>query len=132
MVMRVLVFLVIATASAQAAANDAAVARGKYIVEGIAQCTWCHTPLRADGQRDPERWLMGAPVQIEPTYSDPNWAIVAPKIAGGPPGTDEDFVREMTTGISRLGRPLKRPMPQFRMTKEDALAVLQYLKSLKH
>jgi mono/diheme cytochrome c family protein len=130
--MRFLVCLCLMTACASAAANDAAIARGKYIAESIAQCYWCHTPLRSDGQRDPERWLMGSPVQIEPTYSDPNWAIFAPKIAGGPAGTDEDFVREMTTGMSRLGRPLRRPMPQFRMTREDALAVLAYLKSLKH
>jgi mono/diheme cytochrome c family protein len=110
--------------------EEGAVARGKYIVEGVGLCTQCHTPVDAKGDRDRGQWLMGGPVQMEPTYRSPNWAIRAPRIAGGPPGTDQDFVRLMTTGISRLGKPLDPPMPPFRMTREDAEAVLAYLKSL--
>ena len=34
------------------------------------------------------------------------------------------------TGVSRLGKELDPPMPQFRLTREDAEAVLAYLKSL--
>ena len=59
-----------------------------------------------------------------------NWAIVAPRIGGGPPGTDEQFIHLLMTGISRTGRPLRQPMPQFRMSQSDAEAVLAYLKSL--
>jgi mono/diheme cytochrome c family protein len=108
------------------------VARGRYVVEGIARCTRCHTPLLPDGERDPGQWLMGAPVQIRPTYSAPNWALRAPRIAGSPPGTDAEFIRLMMTGISRTGKPLNPPMPQFRLTRVDAEAVLAYLKSLGH
>lgn len=106
------------------------VARGDYIVNGLCRCTRCHTPLTASGERDRSRWLKGAPVQIRPTYKGPDWALVAPRLAGGPPGTDEQFIREMTTGISRTGERLRQPMPQFRMTRPDAEAVLAYLKSL--
>jgi mono/diheme cytochrome c family protein len=123
--------LVAGIALAQVAKHDeSAVARGKYIVEGVARCTQCHTPVDDKGERDRSQWLMGGPVQIEPTYRAPNWAIRAPRIAGGPPGADAEFVRLMTTGISRLGKQLNPPMPQFRLTKEDAEAVLAYLKSL--
>jgi hypothetical protein len=37
----------------------------------------------------------------------------------------------MMTGISRTGRPPRPPMPQFRLTRPDAEAVLAYLKSIK-
>lgn len=115
---------------AAAKPNDALVARGKYIVEGVARCTQCHTPANSRGVKEDDQYLMGGPVQMQPSYPDPSWAIRVPRIAGGPPGTDEDFIRELTTGISRFGRPLNPPMPQFRMSKEDAQAVLAYLKSL--
>jgi mono/diheme cytochrome c family protein len=102
--------------------------RGKYLVEGVAMCGRCHTPRNQ--MREPERmyWLMGAPIQKQPTYSEPNWAIRAPRIAGSPPGTHDQFITLMTTGISRTGMPPKPPMPSFRMTTEDAESVLVYLK----
>jgi hypothetical protein len=55
---------------------------------------------------------------------------VAPRLSGLPPGTDEEFVNLMMTGISRTGSPPRQPMPQFHMTRADAEAVLAYLKSL--
>jgi mono/diheme cytochrome c family protein len=118
-------------AFAQAPKHDeGALARGKYIVENVAVCRQCHTPMNSKGERDSGQALMGGPVQLEPTYRSPAWATRAPRIAGGPPGTDQDFIRLMTTGISRLGKQLDPPMPQFRLTREDAEAVLAYLKSL--
>jgi len=44
--------------------------------------------------------------------------------------TDDEIVRLLMTGISRTGKPPRPPMPQFRMTRGDAEAVLTYLKSL--
>ena len=81
--------------------DGGAVARGKYIVENVAICRQCHTPMNSKGERDAGQALMGGPLQLEPTYRSPAWAIRAPRIAGGPPGTDQDFIRLMTTGISR-------------------------------
>jgi hypothetical protein len=106
------------------------VARGKYIVDGLARCTRCHTPLLENGQRDQAHYLMGAAVVIRPTYSAPNWALRAPRLAGGPPMTVDEFVRLMTTGIAPTGTYLNPPMPQFRMTRSDAEAVFAYLSSL--
>ena len=94
-------------------------------------CERCHTPRDGNGNPDRENWLMGGPVQTEPTYAAPNWAQTEPRIAGSPPGTDAEFIRLLTTGISRTGRPPDLPMPPFRMTRADAEAVLAYLKSLR-
>ena len=58
------------------------IARGKYIVEGLAACGDCHTPRNRDGDIDRTKWLAGAPVFYEPALSVPGWAISAPRIAG--------------------------------------------------
>lgn len=106
------------------------VARGQYIVEEVAQCGRCHSPVTRTGERDHSRWLMGGPLDVAPTVAPQNWAMSAPRLAGGPPGTDESFVHLLMTGISRRGVPPMRPMPQFHMTQADAESVLAYLKSL--
>jgi mono/diheme cytochrome c family protein len=110
--------------------TQSAVERGEYIVESVAMCELCHTPRDEHGDPDRGRWLMGGPVQLRPAYPAPSWAVVAPRIAGAPPGTDAEFIRLLTTGISRTGRPPNPPMPPFRMSRADAEAVLAYLKSL--
>ncbi len=121
------------TAHAQTEGPDPAqrLARGAYIVEQVAQCGRCHTPVNRHGQRDNTRRLMGGPLDVEPTIAKDEWAMAAPRLAGTPPGTDEEFVKLMMTGISRTGRKPLRPMPQFQMTQEDAESVLSYLKSLR-
>ena len=109
---------------------DDRVARGRYIVEDVATCWRCHSPVAITGERDATRWLLGGQVGIQPTVQSGEWAIVAPRLAGGPPGTDEQFVHLLMTGVSRRGNHLRLPMPQFRLTQTDAEAVLAYLKSI--
>jgi mono/diheme cytochrome c family protein len=109
--------------------SQSLVDRGRYIVENVAMCEQCHTQRNAEGVPDREHWLMGGPTQLRATYPSP-WAVIEPRIAGTPPGTDEEIIRLLTTGISRTGRPPNPPMPPFRMTHDDAEAVLAYLKSL--
>ncbi len=106
------------------------VARGKYIVEDVAVCGNCHTPRNSDGELDRSRWLAGAPVPYLPARPDPNWPIVAPRLAGLPPTTDAGMITLLTTAIWITGKPLRDPMPHFHMTRSDAEAVLAYLKSL--
>jgi len=103
------------------------VERGKYIVESVAQCGRCHTPGGDRGEPDQRHRLQGAPIRSP----EPNMAVQAPRIAGTPPGTDEQFVALLTTGISRTGNPPRPPMPTFHMSKADAESVLAYFKSLK-
>ena len=121
-----------AQATAAQVSLEEKIARGRYIVENVAVCGRCHTPVDATAQRDVTRWLRGGAHGYRSTVdiSPDDWAIQAPRLAGGPPGTDETFIRQMMTGISRFGRPSRLPMPQFHMTQQDAESVLAYLKSL--
>ena len=118
------------TGQSDNASNQALVERGKYIVENVAMCEQCHTARNDKGVPDRAHWLMGGAVTMRPAYSWPDWAFVEPRLAGAPPGTDEQFIRLLTTGISRTGAPPKLPMPPFRMTRQDAESVLAYLKTL--
>ena len=115
--------------SAHSQQKQSSVERGKYIVETVARCEFCHTPRDENGKPDRGRWLMGGPLQLRATYPA-QWATVAPRIAGQPPGTDAEVVKLLTTGIWKTGLQPKPPMPPFQMTQPDAQAVLAYLKSL--
>lgn len=106
------------------------IARGKYIVEGLAACGDCHTPRNANGEIVRSKWLAGAPVFYEPAQRVPGWAISAPRIAGLPPGSDAEIVKLLTTGLWRGGQTPRPPMPRFHMVREDAEAVVAYLRSL--
>ncbi len=119
-----------ATAQEKQAGGQSAIERGRYIVESVAMCELCHTPRTESGDPDKGHWLGGGPTQLRPSYPSPYWTQIEPRIAGRPPGTDADFIKLLTTGISRTGRPPNPPMPPFRMTRADAEAVLAYLKSL--
>jgi mono/diheme cytochrome c family protein len=110
--------------------SQTSMGRGKYIVEDVAVCGQCHTPRDAQGNLDRNRWLEGAALWLQSAQPTSNWPLQAPRIAGDPPGTDADMVRLLTTGIWNDGKPLRPPMPQFRMSVEDAQAVIVYLKSL--
>lgn len=113
------------------AASAAGIARGKYIVENVAICAQCHTPRDYDGNPDRAHWLQGSSVPFNPVKPDPSWPITAPRIGGTPlPAGDEDMAKLLTTGIWTNGEHLRPPMPQFRLSQEDAEAVVAYLKSL--
>jgi len=108
----------------------ALVARGKYLVEGVAMCGQCHTPTDADGNPDRSRWLEGGSLPYMPAKPNSNWPISAPRIGGTPPASDADMIKLLTTGVWTTGQRLRYPMPQFRMSRSDAEAVVAYLRSL--
>ena len=110
--------------------NQSLVARGKYIVENVAVCSQCHTPRDEQGRLDRSKWLRGGSLWLQPAQPTENWPLQAPRIAGTPPGTDAQMVMLLTTGIWIDGKQLRPPMPQFRMSVEDAQAVVAYLKTL--
>lgn len=111
-------------------ANSALVSRGRYIVEDVAVCSQCHTPRNSAGDLERSQWLEGAPVWLLPARPIGDWPLQAPRIAGSPGGSDADVIRLLTTGVWRDGRRLRPPMPQFRMSREDAESVVAYLRSL--
>jgi mono/diheme cytochrome c family protein len=112
------------------AASAEQLQRGQYLVEHVAMCVQCHTPRNAQGELDRTRLLQGAPVPVPAPFPTLQWAFEAPRIAGLPGWLTEDAVRLLQTGRSARGYAPRPPMPPFRMTQEDAAAVVAYLKSL--
>jgi mono/diheme cytochrome c family protein len=110
--------------------EKAGVARGKYLVESVAVCGQCHTPRDSNGNLERARWLQGASVPWLPAQPDSDWPLSAPRIGGTPPASDADMVKLLTTGIWTNGNRLRFPMPQFRMERSDAEAVVAYLKTV--
>lgn len=119
-----------AATAANSSGNVALIARGKYIVTGVAACGNCHTPRKQNGELDDSRWLAGGPVPCLPAQPQRNWPLLCPRIGGLPPANDAQMIALLTTGIWTTGQPLRSPMPQFHMTRADAEAVLAYLKSI--
>jgi mono/diheme cytochrome c family protein len=118
------------SAAADTGKSGGDVARGKYLVEGVAMCGECHTPRNSTGGLDRSRWLQGAPVRWAPLEGASNWPLIAPRIGGNPPASDADMIKLLTTGIWTTGKPLRFPMMPFRMSASDAKAVVAYLKTL--
>lgn len=109
------------------------IARGKYLVEDVAMCGTCHTPVDEKGELDRTKWLQGTKLSFAPIKPNPDWHPTTPRIAGLPPGKDWTpavAIRLLETGISHDGKPPDQPMPQFRMSPQDAKAVVAYLMSL--
>lgn len=113
-------------------ANPALTDRGKYIVENIAMCGECHTPRDMSGNLQTGAYLQGGPVLVSPPpFANFRWALQSPAIAGLTTYTDQQAVRLLMNGVTADGRPPRPPMPRFRMNRDDAEAVVAYLKSLK-
>jgi mono/diheme cytochrome c family protein len=123
-----------AGASAQTNANSKPatgnIARGKYLVNNVAKCGDCHTPMDKQGNPIKSKQLQGSPLVFTPTVPIPAWVPVAPGIAGLT-WTDEQAIEFFTTGKRPDGSMAGPPMPQLRLNKADAAAVTAYLKSLK-
>ncbi len=111
---------------------DAQIERGKYLVERVGMCGECHSPRDGKGGFDRSQWLQGELVDYKPTHPTP-FAAIAPPIAGLPSfARDGQAVLFFETGTNSLGKRALPPMPQFRLNHEDAVAVVAYLRSLKH
>lgn len=107
------------------------VARGRHIVENVAMCVDCHTPHLPDGRLDPDNALPGSPLPFAPTVPMP-WANLAPALAGLPTyPNDEAAIKFLMTGQTNHGATPRPPMPRYQMSRDEAEAVVAYLRSLK-
>lgn len=116
--------------AAPPATPAAKIARGKYLVEAVAQCGTCHSPLNDKGEPIPGKQLRGTALTFKPITPMPIWADKAPNIAGLRGWEDADAVKFFMTGLAYNDLPARPPMPQYKMNKEDAEAIVAYLKSL--
>jgi mono/diheme cytochrome c family protein len=112
------------------AGNAPDVARGEYIVKSMGVCSDCHTPMDEKGQPVMAQWLRGSTLGFKPMVDTPVWADTAPNIAGLRGWEDEAAIKFFMTGIAYNDLPARPPMPQYRMNREDAKAVVAYLRSL--
>ena len=111
-------------------------ARGKYLVEEVARCQECHTPKSPDGQFNKEKWLKGATLNVQPIDPIKGWHKTSPDLTAsgrlwqGRWG-QAALVKLLSTGLGPGGNPADPPMPTYKMSQDDAEAVVEYLKSLK-
>jgi mono/diheme cytochrome c family protein len=116
------------------AAADPQTERGKYLVS-LGGCNDCHTPGVFLGKPDFSRTLGGSEVGFElpglGTFHGPN--LTPDKETGLGNWTAEEIVTAITKGERPDGRELAPIMPwkSFAvLTKDDALAIVAYLRSL--
>lgn len=120
------------TLSARAA--DPAINRGEYLVR-VGGCTDCHTPGHFMGHPDQARFLGGSDVGFGipgvGVFVGPN--LTPDKATGLGTWTNAQIATAITTGERPDGRMLAPVMPWRGLsvlTKNDALAIAAYLKSL--
>jgi mono/diheme cytochrome c family protein len=128
-------FFAPATAPAQAPANG--VARGRYISEHVAHCQECHTPRTWSGTLDQSLYLAGNPTGIDNEVT-PN--ITPDAKTGIGKWSEDEVVSLLQTGflpnfdnVQGLMALVIEGVPEGGykdMSKEDALAVARYLKSV--
>jgi mono/diheme cytochrome c family protein len=120
----------------QALAQADKVSRGKYLVEEVARCQECHTPKLPDGQFNKDKWLKGAVLNVQPIDPIKGWHKTSPDLTAsgrlwqGRWG-QAALVKLLSTGLGPGGNPADPPMPTYKMTQDDAEAVVEYLKTLK-
>jgi len=117
-----------------AAADEAQVARGRYLVI-IAGCSDCHTPGALIGTPDMKRYLGGSDIG----FSIPGQGVFVgqnltpDKETGLGSWTAEQIVTAMRQGKTPEGRQLSGVMPYTalsHLTDEDAFAIAAFLQSL--
>lgn len=112
-------------------------ARGKYLVEEVAQCLFCHSEYDASVEGLPSRpELLGAGRSWEdegiPWLQVPN--ITPDKETGLGDVSDDAIARAVREGIGHDGRTLFPVMPyrNYRhMSDEDLAAVIAYIRTLR-
>jgi mono/diheme cytochrome c family protein len=126
--------LAVALFSSAARADDAEVARGKYLVT-IGGCNDCHTPGYFFGQPDMNRYLGGSDVAFEipglGAFVGRN--ITPDKETGIGDWTTEQIVTALQTGVRPDGRELAPIMPWHafaNLTAEDVNSIAAFLKTI--
>lgn len=105
--------------------------RGRYLAMNVSKCVECHSPHDRSGNLVEGQHFMGQAMPFTSPYPDgPKWAFRAPALKRLPGWSTEDFVTLLMTGHRPNGRKPASPMPQFRLSRQDAAAIAAYLKSL--
>ncbi|GAC1584645.1 MAG: hypothetical protein NVS3B7_19880 [Candidatus Elarobacter sp.] len=111
---------VAANAAEDERAATTPVERGRYLVQSVGTCGNCHGP-----------GLRGATLDFLAPGLPPAVARKAPRIAGLPALSTAQAIRYFETGSLPDGKQSRPPMPAIRLHRDDAEAVVAYLKSLR-
>ncbi len=110
------------------------VARGKYLAENVAICQDCHTPRLESGELDATKAFKGATLGFAPLHPVEHWHANSPDLT--PTGRlfqnwgAEGLVNFLTTGNNPRGHTAGPPMPLYKLSHDDAVALVEYLKTL--
>lgn len=125
----------LAVLSVAAFAADDKVERGRYLVEEVGKCQECHTPRDEKGELDRTKWMKGATLNFAPITPVQGWHKTAPDLTSQSRlferWKEEGLVKFMNTGLNPKGGKADAPMPTYKLSKDDAEAVVAYLKSLQ-
>ena len=116
------------------AAEPGNIERGKYLVDEVAKCGDCHTPVGSAGP-DQTRYLKGAELIFQPIQPVKDWHKASPDLT--PAGRlwarwkEEGLIKFLETGLGPSGHAADPPMPAYKLRADDAEAIVAYLKSLK-
>jgi mono/diheme cytochrome c family protein len=114
------------------------VERGRYLVNDVSQCSFCHTPRRADGMPDTTRFLSGVDcfADIDPTM-DGFGCVTTRNLTDHETGlknaTADEIKAAFQQGIGTDGRNMHPIMPYWvfaNMAEEDADAIVAYLRTV--
>ena len=108
-----------------------AVERGRYLTHDVAMCVQCHSPRDDRGEIRRGEEFSGARIPVASPFPGPPWAVQAPNLRGLLGFSDAAIFRLLGEGIAHTGAPPQPPMPPFRMNRDDAAAIIAYLRSLK-
>ncbi|MBM3270130.1 MAG: c-type cytochrome [Candidatus Sericytochromatia bacterium] len=113
--------------------DPAKVERGRYIANGPAHCTACHSGI--DGKMNVEGRLDVPLAGGVPLEAGPLGMIYAPNLTSDPDTglgkvSDYEIARALRYNIKRDGGVLPPVMPFRHMSDEDMSAVLSYLRTL--
>lgn len=115
-------------------ADGAEVERGKYLVNEVAKCQDCHTPRGEKGELDTAKWLKGAPLGFAPLQEVKGWHKTAPDLTSSgrlfERWGEKGITNFLMTGVGPSGHAADPPMPAYKLSSEDAKAMVAYLKSL--
>jgi mono/diheme cytochrome c family protein len=129
-----------AAPSVTAPSTPEAIAKGKYLVNHVAACIGCHSPVQEDKPGDPPiegkvgagrdfgDWGPQVPFRLRASNLTPD------KETGIGAMTDGEVLRAMREGIGKDGRALFPQMPYVTysqtLSDDDALAIIAYLRTL--
>ena len=121
------------TACSGARDEEALLARGAYLVEGIVACGNCHTPRAADTTAVAEQRLAGGFVIQEPEFRAYAPNITQDDETGIGTWSDEEIMRAIREGVRPDGTIIGPPMPilSYRgMSDSDVRAIVAYLRTV--